>query len=202
MDKFSASAANLPLLQTLMVMNEKYLIETILSIPEVMELLEILNDIKLPNHYLAGGSITQAVWNRMLGNSPLHKVKDFDVVYFDKEPSKSEAIYEREIELRKNHSVPIDVKNQAKVHEWYGSKFGNEIEPLTESEDGIRMWLPCFAVGVRLVDGEVEVFAPFGLSDQADMVIRPNKAAMSQENYDAMNCSFKERWPNLKIEAW
>ena len=183
-------------------MSEKYLVDTISSIPEVMELLEILNEVKLPNHYLAGGSVTQAVWNRKLGNAPLQNVKDFDVVYFDKSDSKPEAVYEREIESLKRYSVPVDVKNQANVHEWYGAKFGNEIEPLTESEDGIRMWLPCFAVGVRLQGNSIKVFAPFGLDDQANMKIRPNKTAMSKENYDSMNRSFKERWPSLEVEAW
>lgn len=46
------------------------------------------------------------------------------------------------------------------------------------------------------------VFAPFGLEDQANMVVRPNRTAMSKENYDTMNRSFKQRRPSLKIEAW
>ena len=185
-----------------MTMSEKYLIDTISKIPEIMELLKILNDVGLPNHYLAGGSITQAIWNKKLGNPPLYKVKDFDVVYFDQNEDMSEKDYETLIDSRKKHAIPVDVKNQAKVHEWYGEKFGNNIEPLTESEDGIRMWLPCFAVGIRLVEGKINVFAPFGLKDQIDMVVRPNKTAMSKENYDTMNRSFKQRWPNLEIEEW
>ena len=183
-------------------MSNKYLIETVSNTPEMMELLQILNEISIPNHYLAGGSITQAIWNRKLGHNPLHNVKDFDVVYFDRNQTKSEKEYELEINSLKKSSVPVDVKNQAEVHEWYGAKFGNEIEPLATTEDGIRMWLPCFAVGVRLENDLLNVFAPFGLEDQAKMVIRPNKTAMSKENYDAMNHSFKQRWPDLKIEAW
>jgi len=183
-------------------MHKAYLIDTISKIPEMVELLHILNDIELPNHYLAGGAVTQAVWNRQLGNAPLHRVKDFDVVYFDCQQAKTEKEYELEIESRTVYSVPVDVKNQATVHEWYGAKFGNEIAPLKGSEDGIRMWLPCFAVGVYLVENTIEVFAPFGLEDQANMVVRPNKTAMSKENYDAMNCSFKKRWPDLKIHTW
>lgn len=64
-------------------MNESYLVQTISGIPEIIELLEILKDIELPNHYLAEGSVTQAIWNKKLGNPPFYKVKDFDVVYFD-----------------------------------------------------------------------------------------------------------------------
>lgn len=136
-----------------MAMNESYLVQTISGIPEIIELLEILKDIELPNHYLAEGSVTQAIWNKKLGNPPLYKVKDFDVVYFDEIQNTPEAKFEEEIEKLKSFKVPVDVKNQAKVHEWYGSKFGNDIEPLKQSEDGIRMWLPCFAVGVKLDGG-------------------------------------------------
>jgi hypothetical protein len=187
---------------TLMAMNETFLIETVKHVPEIMELLEILRDLNLPNHFIAGGSVTQCVWNRKLGNPLLYKVKDFDVVFFDTKQSVSESDFEREIEKRKSFFIPVDVKNQANVHKWYGSKFGNDIEPLSEAEDGIRMWTPCFAVGIRLIGNYIDVFAPFGLEDQADMRIRPNKLAMSKANYDSMNLSFKERWPDLEIEAW
>ena len=183
-------------------MNESYLIDTIRGVPEALELLEILRDIDLPNYYLAGGSVTQCVWNKQLGNLPLYQVKDFDVVYYDSDSKVSEKMYEEEINKRKSFLLPVDVKNQANVHKWYGRKFGNDIEALSESEDGIRMWLSCFAVGVRLQCNSIKVFAPFGLDDLANMTIRPNKTAMSKENYDSMNRSFKERWPCLNIEAW
>lgn len=185
-----------------MAMNKTYLIETLKRVPDIMELLGILKDLNLPNHYIAGGSVTQCLWNRKLGHPPLYKVKDFDVVYFDAAQSVSESDIEKDIEKRKSFSIPVDVKNQANVHKWYGSKFGNDIEPLREAEDGIRMWIPCFAVGIRLIGNDIDVFAPFGLEDQAAMRIRPNKLAMSKANYDAMNLSFKERWPDLHIEAW
>jgi len=191
-----------PQIRASMAMNESYLIGVISEVPEIIELLEILKDMELPGHYLAGGSVTQAIWNRKLGNLPLHKVKDFDVIYFDEEQEITELQIEAEIEAKKSFEIPVDVKNQANVHEWYGKKFGNDIEPLKKSEDGIRMWLPCFAVGVRLEGREIKVFAPYGLEDQSNMLIRPNKLTMSKENYDAMNRSFKQRWPNLEIKEW
>ncbi len=178
-------------------MIKSHLIETTSDIPEIIELLQILKQIRLPNHYLAGGSVTQAIWNSKLGNHPLHKVKDFDEVQ-----NTSESQFEEAIDKLKSFSIPVDVKNQAKVHEWYGNKFGNNIKPLKQSEDGIKMWLPCFAVGIRLDGDTIKVFSPYGLDDLTNMVIRPNKLAMSKENYDSMNRSFKQRWPNLEIMAW
>lgn len=49
---------------------------------------------------------------------------------------------------------------------------------------------------------ELEVLAPYGLEDQANMLIRPNKRTMRKENYDDMNASFKERWPMVTVLDW
>jgi hypothetical protein len=185
-----------------MAMNESDLIESISQSPEIMELLAILNTVKLPNYYLAGGSVTQAIWNRKLGDSALKNVKDFDVVYFDTAQNTDEGQFEAEIEKQTSFSIPVDIKNQANVHKWYGKKFGNDITPLKRSEDGIKMWLPCFAVGIRLDGDNLNVFAPYGLEDLGNMVIRPNKRAMSKDNYDTMNKSFIKRWPTLDIKPW
>ncbi|MFM2484318.1 nucleotidyltransferase family protein [Celerinatantimonas yamalensis] len=183
-------------------MDEQKLVATIADIPEMMALLSILQEMELPNHYLAGGAITQAVWNCQLGHAPLDQIKDFDVVYFDRAADNAELHYEQQIHQIRAFDRPVDVKNQAKVHQWYGKKFGSDIAPLTETEDGIRMWLPCFAVGVRLQNDSMRVFAPFGLDDLANMIIRPNKTAMSEDNYNAMNRRYQTRWPSLVIEPW
>lgn len=176
----------------------------ILAVPEAMALLHLLQQLNLPNHYLAGGSVTQILWNQKLGLPALDKVKDFDVVYFDRE-NDSEEHFQTLIDAQKCFALPVDVVNQANVHKWYGKKHGNDIAPHKETEDGIRTWLPCFAVGIRLNSesgDELEVFAPYGLEDQANMLIRPNKRAMRQENYDTMNASFKARWPMVTVLDW
>lgn len=180
------------------------LINAIQLVPEAVALLSLLQQLNLPNHYLAGDSVTQILWNQKLGLPPLDKVKDFDVVYFDR-TNDSEGYFQQLIDAQKRFDLPVDVVNQANVHKWYGKKHGNDIAPHTETEDGIRTWLPCFAVGVRLYSdsaNELKVFAPYGLEDQANMLIRPNKRTMRKENYDDMNASFKERWPMVTVLDW
>ncbi|WP_158583822.1 nucleotidyltransferase family protein [Salinibius halmophilus] len=185
----------------------KQLCQAIQSVPEAMALLGLLQQLNLPNHYLAGGSVTQILWNQKLGLPALDKVNDFDVVYFDREHD-SEAHFQQLIDAHKRFAMPVDVVNQANVHTWYGKKHGNNIAPHQTTEDGIRTWLPCFAVGVRLESvrlessDELTVFAPYGLEDQANMIIRPNKRTMRKENYDAMNASFKARWPMVSVLDW
>lgn len=182
-------------------MNQK-LISIIQQSPEIEETLDVCAEYGLPNYYLAGGAITQSVWNSLLGLPLLEKVKDFDVIYFAYEEIENEKRHEEEINNRVSHPIPIDVKNQAFVHEWYPKKFGNKIEPYVRSEGGISSWLSAFAIGVRKVGSEYKVFAPFGLVDTMNMHVKPNKVAMCEENYLKMTTSFRQRWPQIVVDPW
>ncbi|MEH6403718.1 MAG: nucleotidyltransferase family protein [Sneathiella sp.] len=181
---------------------EKKLLAIISKSPEIMETLSACFDYGLPNHYLAGGAITQCIWNSLLGMPLLSQVKDFDIVYFSDETKHSEKIHENEIRRRVTHLIPIDIKNQACVHEWYPKKFGHTIAPYKCSEDGISSWLSAFAIGIRYDAGKLRVFAPYGLEDTLSMSIRPNKSVMNKANYEQMTTSFSQRWPEISVEPW
>ena len=185
---------------------ERRLVRLVGQSPEMVETLEACRRYGLPNHYLAGGAVTQMVWNGLLGRPLLDQVKDFDVVYFADEPLEAQARHEEALQAVLGHGVAVDVKNQARVHEWYPRKFGREIEPYGCAEDGIASWLPAFAVGVRLEDGGLEgkwcVVAPFGLSDLWSMRVRPNKTVMGRGDYVRMTASFKRRWPQIVVGPW
>ena len=173
------------------------------SVPELLETAKVCKDVGLPNFYIAGGSITQLIWNNLLEQEPLDKVKDFDVVYFDNTESRTEKWYEKEITAKLNHSIKIDIKNQANVHKWYPIKFGQVIPAYTRVEQGIDSWLSAFAIGFNLdVDGELSIYSPYGLEDAFDMNVKPNKIAMSEANYIKMTNSFKERWSSISVQPW
>ncbi|RXJ72832.1 hypothetical protein CS022_13320 [Veronia nyctiphanis] len=178
------------------------LIDIITTSAEITETLRICEKIALPNYYLAGGAITQCVWNHLLGLPLLNKVKDFDIVYFDDQRALTESFYETQITRRITHSIPVDVKNQAIVHEWYPRKFGHTITPYQKTEDGIASWLPAFSIGVKSVNGNIEVFSAYGLDDLFSMTVRPNKMAMSEESYLKMTDGFKRRWPEVFVLPW
>ncbi|NRB41776.1 MAG: nucleotidyltransferase family protein, partial [Pseudomonadales bacterium] len=110
---------------------EDILIETLISVDEIRQTLDALYDYALPNHYLAGGAITQCLWNQNLGRPALDKVKDFDVVYYASEALHTEQQHETAINEMVSHSIAVDVKNQCQLHLWYGKKFGNNIAPLS-----------------------------------------------------------------------
>jgi len=178
----------------------KVLIE---STPELMETAKICQSVGLPNFYIAGGAITQLIWNSLLERDPLDCVKDFDIVYFDGSENKTEKWFESVIEAQLQHSIQIDVKNQANVHKWYPDKFGQFINPYTRVEQGIDSWLSAFAVGFTLnIDGDILIYSPYGLKDAFNMRVKPNKIAMTENNYIKMTKSFKERWSSISVEPW
>ncbi len=171
--------------------------------PELMESAEACNSVKLPNYYIAGGAITQLIWNLLSGNKPLDNVKDLDIVYFDSIGKTSEEGYQNQIRDMVKHDIPIDVVNQARVHEWYPKKFGQSIEPYVRVEQGIESWLSAFAIGFRLTSNDlISLYLPYGLHDAFSKKVTPNPIAMTSQNYNKMVAGYRDRWPDITIEAW
>ena len=183
-------------------MLEKELVSFIINCPEIVETLDACNIYGLENYYVAGGAITQLIWNNLNGEPALNNVKDFDIVYYsnDEERGQSE-IHQFEIKKLISHKFPLDIINQAYVHEWYPKKFGNKIKPFNNTENGIQTWLSAFAIGVRK-SKDYEIYSPYGLNDAFNMFIKPNKLTMNEDNYIKMTNSFKKRWGNIQIEPW
>jgi len=184
---------------------ESKLKQLIMSVPELVETAKICREVKLPNYYIAGGTVTQLIWNHLLGLNPLDKVKDFDIVYFDNVENITQSDYEILIESKVSHGVKIDIKNQANVHKWYPIKFGQTISAYEKSQQGIDSWLSAFAIGFNFNFNEsdgISIYAPYGLEDAFNMMVKPNKRVMSKDNYLKMTKSFKKRWPAIKVEDW
>ena len=178
---------------------EKILTHYIQNCPEIIETLNACNSYGLKNYYLADGAITQLIWNNLLGLPKLEKVKDFDIIYFEEDRNGIE--HQENLSQLVSHNMPLDIVNQAYVHEWYHKKFGNKIEKFNCAEDGIKTWLSAFAVGIRKTD-DFKIYAPYGLEDTFNFMVRPNKLTMSKSNYLTMTKSFKQRWENITVLPW
>ena len=170
------------------------------QVPELIETAKVCREVGLPNFYIVGGAITQVVWNSIEKRPLLDQVKDFDIVYFDSSQLTSEGEFISRIRSRLSHIVDIDVKNQATIHERYSTKFGCSIQPYERVEQGIESWLSAFAIGFTIEQSNhVRIFAPYGLEDAFNMLIKPNKRAMTDANYIKMTASYKARWPLLRV---
>ncbi len=177
-------------------------LETILRENSLFQMIFLrANQVNLPNWYVAGGCITQTVWNWKMRLPTLHGLKDVDLVYFNPNESALDEEAQR-LRIKKLFSdlpIPIDVINEARVHEWYPKKFGYSIPPYTSTEDGISTWLPAFSVGIRLEGTQFKIFAPFGLSDTFNMIVRVNKRQITGSIYTNMVNRLQRDWPNIQV---
>ncbi|MEZ9568843.1 nucleotidyltransferase family protein [Vibrio splendidus] len=184
-------------------MNKQKLKNLIQQVPELIETAKVCREVGLPNFYIAGGAITQIIWNDIENKPLLDQVKDFDVVYFNSTSAITEDEFKNRIRSRLSHCVDVDVKNQATIHEHYAKKFGCFIQPYDRVEQGIESWLSAFAIGFTLNDsGGIKLFAPYGVEDAFDMLIKPNKRAMTEVNYNKMTTGYKARWQQVKVFPW
>ena len=81
--------------------------------------------------------------------------------------------------------------------------FGYDITPYNSVEEAINTWpTTATSVGVRLVDNKLKVYAPFGLNDLFGMIVRANKAQITEKIYMEKVRKWSAKWPSLKIIPW
>jgi hypothetical protein len=164
------------------------------------------DELQLPNWYLGAGCITQTVWNYISKQEATAHIKDIDLVYFDEHDLTYEGencALENVKALLKDIPIPIDVKNQARVHLWYDKRFGYSIKPFQSVEDAINSWpTTVTCIGVSYRHSNFLVYAPYGLHDIFGMIVRPNKVQITEEIYVNKVTRWKRCWTQLQIIPW
>ena len=161
--------------------------------------------INLPDAWLVAGAVVQTVWNQRFGLPATTGITDLDLVYFDPDLSEAtEAAHaERLRGLFADLPVWLDVKNQARVHLWYGAKFGVPLKPYASATLAIASYpTTATATGVRMNDERFEVCAPFGLADLLAGVVRPNQVLVTESVYAAKVARWQAIWPALQVVPW
>lgn len=172
----------------------------------VQALLDVAAGMNLPDWYLGASGVSQTVWNLRHGYPAAEGIKDYDLAYFD--PSDLSEGSARRVGQEvaggmTDFGVAVDVHNEARVHLWYGKRFGRDIEQYRSTGHAISTWpTTASAVGVRRDGERCVVFAPFGLSDLLGMVARPNKVIVSQDVYEEKVARWSARWPLLRVIPW
>ncbi len=173
----------------------------------VREILRRAPSLNLPNWYLGAGCIAQTVWNAFHGFEPTFGIKDYDLVFFepsDLSPDAEAAQAERAKDLLKDLDARVDVKNEARVHLWYADRFGYAISPYESVEHAINTWpTTATSIGVRTKgDESLIIYAPFGLNDLLGMIVRANKAQITQTIYEEKAQRWLALWPRLRKIEW
>lgn len=176
---------------------------------ELMEILDYVSKLKLPNFYIASGAIFQTIWNYYDGKDLNFGIKDIDIIYYNN----ADLTVEKDLEYykiinkyakSKHFDYEIDVSNEARMHLWKKNHENKNIDQYKNSEDAIAQWLATVqSIGLTKVNGDIRVYAPYGLSDIFSKTIRPIKhKGNSKELYDKKVASWQQRFSDLKIIPW
>ena len=95
----------------------------------------------------------------------------------------------------------VEVRNQARVHFWFETKFGEQYPPLSCTAEALERFASAtFAVGVRLeADDRLHIVAPFGLADLFALRLVPNFYRKSV-GFARASADVRRRWPEVVIE--
>ena len=94
----------------------------------------------LPGWYLVAGCLYQTVWNVVTGQPPEAGILDYDLAYFDGSDlswDAEDAVIQAGHEVFAGLPVPVQIRNQARVHLWYEHKFGIPCPPHDSAEAAI-----------------------------------------------------------------
>ena len=164
-------------------------------------LLARLPALGLPDAWLVAGCLFQTIWNLRSDRPPGEAIRDYDVFYFDGTDLTWEAedrVIRRVAAATAELGVTVEVRNQARVHLWYGARFGPGYPQLASSRDGIdRFLVDCTRVALRI--GDARLYAPAGLADLHAGILRPNPRNLRADRFLEKAASYRERWPRLRI---
>lgn len=175
--------------------------------PVVWPALERARDFGLPDWLIVSGAIYNTIWNALTGQAPGYGIKDIDLFYFDGGDLSWEA-EDAVIRSGEKHfaglPLPVEIRNQARVHLWYEKRFGRQCPAYRNSVHALSFFASrTHAVGVRLnTDDTLTVHAPFGLTDIFAMRIVPNRALDNRETHTAKGVRARDMWPGITVEDW
>lgn len=177
------------------------------SDPDIMNLLDRLRLVRLPQWRIVAGCLYQTVWNVLTGRPRGTGIKDYDLIYFDSDDlswEAEDAVIQRVAAATQDCVGPVEVRNQARVHLWFQARFGCAYPQLTCADEALRQYASvAHAVGVRLEDdGLLDIVAPFGLDDLFAMVIRPNRALDNAASHASKARRAQATWPEVIVLPW
>ncbi len=78
------------------------------------------------------------------------------------------------------------------------------IPPLASADEALTRYASTtHAIGVRLTaDDNLDIYAPFGLQDVFEMVVRPNHALPNQATHERKGARALAIWPQLEVIPW
>jgi hypothetical protein len=183
-----------------MTLTVERLVRIAMANPINAQIISRLPSLGVSQCMLTAGCLFQAVWNHQSHRPSAWGVKDYDVFYFDNDLSweAENAVIDSAQRLFQDLDVNVDIKNQARVHLWYGQRFGRSYPQLQSVKDGIDRYLIAgTCIGLDAETGEV--YAPYGLADVEQGVLRINPKNHQPDLFEQKAKSYQTRWPWLRV---
>ncbi|MFC0432725.1 nucleotidyltransferase family protein [Kutzneria buriramensis] len=164
-------------------------------------------ELNLPGWYLTAGCVFQTVWNVVTGRPATDGILDYDLFYFDGADLSWEAedtVIQAGRTAFADIPAEVEIRNEARVHLWYEQKFGVPCQPYDSTEAAIDSFAATTCcIGIRVDSGgRWRVYAPHGLSDAFNLVVRPNPVLAPRDVYEAKTARWRRQWPTLTVLAW
>jgi len=179
-------------------MNKKEIIEIIEKDLWMMQILEIVRDLDLPDWWIGAGFVRNKIWDELHEYKKRTPLNDIDVIYFNNENinKKQEKMYERKLHTKLK--LPWSVKNQARM-----AVVRND-EVYHSAEEGLSRWVEtATCVGIKLdKDNNLILAAPHGVEDLVNLILRPTpffSKSLKIFNERIVKKSWLTLWPKLKI---
>lgn len=168
---------------------------------EIMSYLHTVEKLQLDDTWICAGILRNKIWDTLSKKSTA--INDIDIIYFDSTDTSWNA--EKVIEEKLKNSLPNkpwSVKNQARMHLKSGFK------PFESSYDGVAHFPETpTAIATRIFNGELEIMAPYGLSDLFEMRVKPTPHYEKDMGYHniyvdrVQSKHWKETWEELIIQV-
>jgi len=170
--------------------------EIVASSPLRRACIESVAELELAEVWIGAGFVRNAVFDALFGQSTPHEAVDIDVVYIDE--AQVDREFDASLEQLLNRRIPAawQVKNQARMASHHGRPAYSSIsEAISDFPETAT------ALAIRLVDGELELLAPYGLHDLFAGIIRPTPSHRGGASYLArlLDKRWRERWPALRF---
>lgn len=183
-------------------------LEEILSADRIVRAaLEAAHALGLPDWLIVSGAIYNTVWNHLTGRPAGHGVKDIDLFYCDGGDlswEAEDAVIRRGEAAFADLPVPVEIRNQARVHLWYPDRFGRECPAYRSSAESLRYFASrTHAVGVHLdTRGRLAIEAPFGLDDMFSLRVTPNHALDNRATHEEKGRRAQRNWTEVILIPW
>src|ERR1700739_3086496 len=103
--------------------------------PSLMQVLTTIRSLDLPDWLMMSGAVYQRVLNALTGRPPDYGVRDYDLGYFDASDISYDAADAAIPRVAGAFVEPlrsaVEVRNQARLHVWFESHFGEPYTPLS-----------------------------------------------------------------------